>query len=129
MLRFMSFVFFSAALGCGYWFFLRPILRQRADLKHFYDLADGFWAKVSLLLHGLKTILVARLVWVGGLSVAAHDMVAPLLAGADWQPVIPVLLARLPDEWRGIVITLAFAALGAVFEWLRRVTTGPVASA
>lgn len=36
-------------VACGYFFFLRPVLKAIPALKNFYAEADGFWAKVKAL--------------------------------------------------------------------------------
>lgn len=122
----LSILFLLVVLVAVYVLVLRPVLVQRGWLPAFYDQTNGFWGKVALYLQGWKTIVAARLVWLGGLAVAAHDAVLPWLTGVDWTPLTSLVLGHVPPELRVLAVSLLIAGLGALFEWLRHRTNGPV---
>jgi hypothetical protein len=76
------------------------------------------WEKLKLKLRGWRTIIAANLYVLAGALVGVHDFIIPYIAGIDWQPVT----RQVPDwAWPFIVV-----GTGALFGWLRTVTTGPV---
>lgn len=48
-MRYIYLLLILPGLVCGYFFFLRPVLKVIPKFKQFYIDADGFWAKVSAL--------------------------------------------------------------------------------
>lgn len=79
---------------------------------------DNLWAKS-------RTILGARLYWVGGVIVGLHDLAGA--AGIDVTPITSQLSEFIPPAYRGLALSLGLAMTGVLFEYLRRRTTVPVA--
>lgn len=72
-----------------------------------------------------RTILAARAVQIAGAIVA----IEPVLAGEDWTPVLTRIYGTVPPDLRPLAIGASIAAVGALFEYLRRITTGPIKEA
>jgi hypothetical protein len=68
------------------------------------------------------------LVQLGWGVIALHDAVIPWLAGVDWTPISARVLAFIPPDLRVLALSLFGLLCGAVVEWFRRITTGPVPS-
>jgi hypothetical protein len=83
-----------------------------------HTIEDNLWAKS-------RTILGARLYWVSGAIIALHDLAAA--AGIDVTPITTQLSEFIAPEYRGLALSAGLAATGILFEYLRRVTTVPVA--
>lgn len=83
-----------------------------------HTIEDNLWAKS-------RTILGARLYWVAGIVTALHELAAA--AGVDVTPVTNQLSEFIPPAYRGLALSVGLAATGVLFEYLRRVTTVPVA--
>jgi hypothetical protein len=83
-----------------------------------HTIEDNLWAKS-------RTILGARLYWVGGAVIALHDLAAA--AGVDFTPILTQLGEFIPPAYRGLALSAAIALTGILFEYLRRTTTVPVA--
>lgn len=132
----LSILFLAVVTITAYVLVLRPVLRQRVWLRFFYDRLDGFWSFVWLYFKGLRTLLTARLQYIAGWTVVAHESIAVALQtyapAIDWSPVTTLLLDRLqvPAEMRPLAVSVLAAALlaisGHVFAWLRKFTDGPV---
>lgn len=84
------------------------------------------WLRIKAFFAHSRTILAARLVQLAGGVIALYDGLLPLFGGQDWTPITARLLAAIPADLRPLVIGLGLAALGALFEWLRRVTRLPL---
>jgi hypothetical protein len=83
-----------------------------------FTIDNELWAKS-------RTILGARLYWVGGAVVALHDLAGA--AGIDVTPITTQLAAYIPEQYRGLALSVGVIATGVLFEYLRRRTTVPVA--
>ncbi len=108
------------------------VLAGRAWLKT-KSWAQGFFSKIEpieiALFRKSETILVGRMMWLGGGLVGLHDSLAIFGAqfvGLDWMPVTSRVLADVPEDMRGLVITAAFTAIGLLINWLRKRTTMPI---
>ena len=78
----------------------------------------------AFFLHS-RTILAARIVWLAGaVTMLESTFVA---AGLDWTPLLMRLYATVPADLRPLAISATVTAAGAGFEYLRRITTGPLA--
>lgn len=76
-----------------------------------------------------ETILVGRLLWVGGLLVTMYDaiaMFAGALIGVDLTPLTGRLFSFVPEDLRPIVVSSSFAGIGLLINWLRKRTTKPM---
>jgi hypothetical protein len=67
-----------------------------------------------------RTLLASRLYWVGGLIVAAHDLLAG--AGMDWMPLTTEIANLIDPRWRPIALAAFLVLTGMLFEWLKRTT-------
>lgn len=103
----------------------------RAWLKQ-QSWAQGFFAAIEpleiFLFKKSETILVGRLLWVGGLFVTAYDALALFASSLDLTPVTTRLFdfLHVPPDMRGLTATAALALIGQVVVWLRKRTTKPV---
>lgn len=122
----LSILFLAAVVGAAYWWILRPVLRTRPELKSTYDTLDSFWARLNRRTRGWRTIILARSVQLGWFIVGLHDAVIPYLAGVDWTPITERVLAFIPPDMRTLALSIFGILCGAVVEWFRRITTGPV---
>ena len=107
----LEYAFFTAAIVAAWLLIIRP-----------------YWARIQASngplierLHGWRTMVTARFVALAGVVVSLHDYAAPIVGGVDWTPIT----SKVP-AW---AVPLAFAVLGIVMEWLRKITTGPVKEA
>lgn len=90
----------------------------------------GFFAWIEpteiALYRKSETLLMGRLLSVGGLLVTAYDTMAVMFSGLDLTPVTSRVLSKVPDDMRGLVVTATFAAIGFLISWLRKRTTTPI---
>jgi hypothetical protein len=100
--------------------FVRP--RLAANYPATFEKIDAIELK---LWSASRTILFARLYWVGGLVIGAHDLIAQ--AGADWTPLVNEAAAFIPERYRPLALAAFLFGTGVLYEWLRRITTTPVA--
>lgn len=127
----MTVVIYAAAASLAA-LLLWYVLAGRAWLKT-QPWAKGFFAAIEpielALFKKSETILVGRLLWLGGGLVTAYDAVVTFggnLIGVDWTPVTARLLAGVPDDMRGFVVTMGITMIGLLINWLRKRTTKPV---
>lgn len=75
-----------------------------------------------------ETILVGRLLWVGGLLVTFYDGLAIFVSSLDLTPVTTRLFdyAQIPPDMRGVATTAFITGLGYLINWLRKRTTKPI---
>lgn len=73
-----------------------------------------------------ETLLVSRLLGFGGFLVTLYDTFAVLVTSLDWTPVTSRLLASVPPDLRGLVVSGAIGLLGLLIGWLRKRTTKPI---
>jgi hypothetical protein len=113
------------ALAFLYALALRPWLKKQGW-------ADGFFTLVEpieiALFKKSETILMGRLLWVGGLFVTAYDAVAVFISSLDMTPLTTRALDALhvPPDMRGLTVTALIALVGRAITWLRARTTKPL---
>jgi hypothetical protein len=104
-------------------------LRGRAWLKE-QPWMQGFFAWIEPIEIALykksETILVGRLMWVGGFLVTGYDSLATFLPSLDLTPVTNRALSWVSDDLRPLVVTGAVTLIGLLINWLRKRTTKPV---
>jgi hypothetical protein len=104
-------------------------LRGRAWLKE-QPWAKGFFAWIEPIEIALykksETILVGRLMWVGGFLVTGYDSLATFLPSLDLTPVTNRVLSWVSDDLRPLVVSASLAGIGLLINWLRKRTTKPV---
>lgn len=124
----MIFLIVIVALGLAYWFLVRPVLRQRAELAGFFSKFDlikaGWWARLHLMLSGLKTTLWARFLMLAGILVPLLDMIGATDL-ASLLPAIPITATYTitPSQYVPLIVV---PAIGFVTQKLRNATTTPV---
>jgi hypothetical protein len=105
-------------LGWTYVFFIRPYLVAHYPLYgKFAEFESAFYLKS-------RTILMARLYWVGGIVVALQQLAAS--AGLDVTPLVQEMAKWIPDGYRSLAVAFVMFATGLIFEALRRKTIAPV---
>lgn len=112
-------------------FILWYALRGRAWLKE-QSWAQGFFAWIEPIEIGLyqksETILVGRLLWLGGLFVTFYDGMAVFVQSLDLTPLTTRAFdfLHVPPDMRGMVVTALVTGLGYLINWMRKRTTKPV---
>jgi len=96
-----------------YVFWIRPLLRQRASFKEFYDQEDSLWVAIGLKTAGMKQHITVAVVGSIGFIIEAYDFIAPLIsqAGVDVTKIAPMIP---PEAWP--LINLGVLALITYFR-------------
>jgi len=103
------------SLAWAYIFLGRPLLRDHyPQLWSYIDRVEDWLVDRS------RTLIVARLYWIGGIIIAIHDTLASY--GMDWTPLVNEVTNLVPEQYRALALAGFLAATGVAFEWLRRVT-------
>lgn len=93
----------------AYWFWVRPILRQRPSLAAFWASEDSFFAALRLKFAGIKQKLTTAFVTIAGGVVLAHDQIAPLVTDtSQWAALVP--------SWAWPMIPIGITVL---VQWFR----------
>lgn len=111
-----------------YWFLIRPVMQQRAQLATFFSKAElieaGWRVRLCLTFSGLKTMLWARCIVFFGILIPLLDMIA----GTDLASLLPPIPVTktyqiTPTQYVPIIVV---PSIGFVTQKLRKVTTTPV---
>ena len=102
-------------LAWAYIFFGRPLLMNRFPTLWGYIDPVERW-----LVDHSRTLIIARLYWIGGIVIAIHDTLASY--GMDWTPLVNEVTNLVPEQYRALMLAGFLALTGVAFEWLRRVT-------
>jgi hypothetical protein len=78
----------------GYFFGIRPALRQNPAFKTLYDQEDTFLSALNAKLSGIKQRLTVIGLTVAGVAVTAHDQLAPLITQVGLDPSL--ILPKVP---------------------------------
>lgn len=106
-------------------------LKGRAWLKT-KSWAEPFFAWIEPIEIALykksETILMGRLIWVGGLFVTAYDSAAAFLPNLDLTPVTTRIFDALhvANDMRALATSAFIAAIGLAMTWLRKRVTKPL---
>jgi hypothetical protein len=114
MAAFLQFAFFAAAVMAAYFYWIRPILKSRPALAHFYAQEESFWEALRERFAGIKGKLAAALGMAASAVVYLHDFLMPVATGIDWQPIV----SMLPDWAWPLILFGAFALI----KWFRSLT-------
>lgn len=110
-------------------FLLWYALRGRAWLKE-QPWAKPFFSWVEPIERRLyqksETLLVGRLLSVGGFLVTGYDALAVVMPSLDMTPITNRLLASVPEDLRGTVLSGVLMGLGLLISWLRKRTSKPL---
>jgi hypothetical protein len=113
------------ALAFIYALVLRPWLKKQ-------PWAQGFFASVDTLESALfkksETILVGRLLWIGGLFVTFYDGLATFVHTLDLTPLTTRIFdwLQIPPDMRNLSATAAIGIIGLLINRLRKTTTKPL---
>jgi hypothetical protein len=105
---------------------IRPLIRKTTWGAAFLDKIEA--AEIALYKKS-ETMLVGRLVWVGGLLVSAYDALAEFAKQLDLTPLTTRIFDALhiPPDLRGLTASAAVMGLGFMIVKLRKDTTKPLA--
>lgn len=103
----------------------RTWLKKQAWAQSFFTWIEPFEIAVF---QKSETILIGRLLWVGGLLVTFYDGIAIFMSSLDLTPVTTRLFdfAHVPPDMRGVATTAFITGLGYLINWLRKRTTKPL---
>lgn len=100
-----------------YILFLRPMVLKRFPV--IVAVETKLWA-------GSRQVLMARVMSLGGVLVALHDMAAA--SGADASTFIGELTKFVPAQYQPLALSGVMFLGGLALEWMRRATKGEVGS-
>lgn len=100
-------------LGTGYFFWVRPILKQRPELKDFWDSEDSLFEAVRLRFVGIKQKLAGAVIIIAGVVVEAYNLIGPAIGAVDTSS----LTDKVPS-WAWPLILIACTALLNYFRSL-----------
>ena len=107
----LMFVLVFATLVAIYWFWIRPILKSRPELRELYQQEESFLVALREKLKGIKQKLSSVLVIAASAAVSGYDFFAPIVSGVD----VSSLTAQVPS-WAWPLVLISFTAL---FQFLR----------
>lgn len=115
----------AAIVLLALWYALRgrAWLKTKSWMQGFFELVEPI--EIALFKKS-ETMLVSRLLWLGGLVVTFYDAIAVFAQSMDLTPITSRLLANVPPDMRGIITSSAFALLGLLIGWLRKRTSKPL---
>ncbi len=106
-----------------------------------YAMNGRAWLKTQTWAHGFlswiepaeialykksETLLVGRLMWFASGIVTLNDALAVMAPSLDWTPITTRLLGPVPEDLRGIVVTIGLGSIGLLIGWLRKRTAKPI---
>lgn len=113
MIAFVWVVVLGAVIFAGYWFGIRPLLKQRPDFAEFYRQSDSFWSAVVSKLTTIRTKLVTVVGMIASALVYIDGSLLPVLTGVDWTPV-----TKLAPDWVWPFVSGGWLALIFYFKTL-----------
>lgn len=105
--------FLVLSLIFAYWYWIRPVLRERPGCLEFYNHTDNFWAAVNIRFQGLKGKIATGVAKAATIIVLLHDQVIPAATGVDWSP----LVGQVPGWAWPLITFFAFWFIGKCREW------------
>lgn len=113
------------SLGFLYALVLRPWLKKQSWAQGFFAWIDPI--EIALFKKS-ETILVGRLLWVGGLFVTFYDAAATFLTTLDLTPITTRIFdwLQIPPDMRSLSISAFIGILGLLINRLRKTTTKPL---
>lgn len=107
----LKFVLIFATVVAVYWFWIRPLLKSRPELRELYQQEESFLVALREKLKGIKQKLSSVLVIAASAAVSGYDFFAPIVSGVD----VSSLTAQVPSwAWPLVLISLT-----ALFQFLR----------
>ncbi|PAY07195.1 hypothetical protein CK489_15460 [Bradyrhizobium sp. UFLA03-84] len=125
MTAFLLLLAFIVALGFLYALVLRPWLKKQSWAQRFFAWVDPI---ELVLFKKSETILVGRLLWLGGLVVTAYDGAATFVTSLDLTPITTRFFdwLNVPADMRGLSISAFVGIIGLLINRLRKTTTKPL---
>jgi len=113
------------ALAFIYALLLRPWLKKQSWAQGFFASVDGIEAT---LFKKSETILVGRLLWVGGFIVTFYDGLATFVHSLDITPLTTRIFdwLQIPPDMRNLSATAFIGIVGLLINRLRKTTTKPL---
>lgn len=104
---------------------LRPWLKKQPWAQRFFASVD---ALELALFKKSETILVGRLLWVGGLIVTFYDGLAVFVHSLDITPLTTRIFnwLQIPPDMRNLTATAFIGVVGLIINSLRKATTKPL---
>lgn len=114
------------ALALIYALVLRPWLKKQAWAQRFFAWVDPI---ELALFKKSETILVGRLLWIGGLFVTLYDGTATFVHSLDMTPLTTRIFdwLQIPPDMRSLSMSAFIGILGLMINRLRKTTTKPLA--
>jgi hypothetical protein len=103
-----------ATLVVTYFCWIRPVLRTRPELKHFYDTEENQLIAIQKKFQGIKQKLSSGIVIAASVAVSAYDFLAPIVNGVDAAEI-----TNYVPRWAWPLILIATTAL---FQFLRNLS-------
>jgi hypothetical protein len=104
---------------------LRPWLKNQAWAQRFFAWIEP----IELALYKKsETVLLGRLVWLGGAIVTLYDGFLAYFGSINWQPLTTYIFntMHLPPEMQGLALSVLVTGLGVAIVSLRKKTTKPL---
>lgn len=114
-----------ALAGVLYALILRPWLKKQSWAQSFFAWIDPI---ELALFKKSETILMGRLLWVGGLIVTAYDGLALFVHSLDITPLTTRFFdwLSIPPDLRNLSATAIIGIIGLLINRLRKTTTKPL---
>jgi len=107
----LSLILLLPVAASVYWFWIRPILKSRPELRMLWQREESFFAALREKLKGIKQKLSSVIVIAASAAVSGYDFLTPIVSGVD----VTSLSSQVPSwAWPLIVI-----ALTGLFQFLR----------
>ena len=81
--RCLTFILTFAVIATVYWFWIRPILKSRPELRELYQREESFFAALREKLKGIKQKLSSAIVIAASAAVSGYDFLEPIVSGVD----------------------------------------------
>lgn len=125
MTTFLLLLALIAVFGFVYALWLRPWLKKQVWAQKFFAWIDPL---ELALFKKSETILMGRLLWLGGLIVTAYDAAAVFMTSLDLTPLTTRVFdwLSIPPDMRGLSISAFIGILGLLINRLRKSVTKPL---
>lgn len=104
---------------------IRPWLKTQAWAVRFFAWVEPFERNVF---KKSETVLVGRLVWLGGAIVTLYDGFLAYFSSLNVEPLTTRVMdfLHIPQDLRGLTLSAAVTAIGLAMVRLRKTTTKPL---
>ena len=76
----LSLILFLTVAVSVYWFWIRPILKSRPELRELWQREESFFAALREKLKGIKQKLSSVIVIAASAAVSGYDFLTPIVA-------------------------------------------------